>query len=234
MRSVNDPFTACYAVLFKPNQVFATLARANNWSWIPFLLLMLMSVLPAFIYFNVVDFEWYRDFIISQQFADISPAEQENVRRNLTPGGMITLTLFTSALGLIALNALQAMYLNTMARMDQEQVHGFADWFGLMWWVSLPAVVGNMLSLLILVLSGNDQFPPAQLSVTSLSYWLSVPMDSPWFTLAQVIRLESFWSIYLIAVAITKWTNIRSNTAWNIAIGPYVVIWGLWSIAIVW
>lgn len=234
MQSVNNPFSACYAVLFKPNQVFAILARVQNWSWIPFLLMMVMSVLPAFIYFNLVDFDWYREFIIHQQFADVSPAEQENVRRSLTPGGMITLTLVTSALGMLALNALLAVYLNAMARLDEEQVHGFGDWFGLSWWLSLPAVAGNLLSLLVLMVSGNPHHSPADLSVTSLSFWLSVPMESPWFSLTQVIRLESLWSIYLTAVAISQWTRISSNTAWRIAMAPYVVVWGLWGLAIAW
>ncbi len=51
MREITNPLQACLDVLIRPNPVFARLATANNWSWVPFVLLVVISILPAYAYF---------------------------------------------------------------------------------------------------------------------------------------------------------------------------------------
>ena len=233
MQEVSNPFIACRDVLLRPNPVFAKLARVNNWSWVPFLLLVLFSALPAYSYFSTVDIDWYQNLIIDQQFAEVSPAEQDAARRSMTASNLISLTILLSSIGMVVINAILAVYLNMMTRVDEQNVHGFSDWYGMTWWVSLPNALGAVLSLLVILIAQDGQLSPESLNVTSLAYWLSIPMGSDWFTLAQSIRLESFWTIYLIAVGVSQWTQIPSNKVWTIAIAPYAVIWTAWILILV-
>ncbi|GAB3038072.1 YIP1 family protein [Bowmanella dokdonensis] len=228
MQEVNNPFAACRDVLFRPNPVFAKLARVNNWSWVPFLLLVCFSAMPAYLYFNSVDMDWYQNLIINQQFADVSPAEQDAARRSMTASNLVSLTILMSSIGLVVINAILAVYLNLMTKVDEHNVQGFTDWYGMTWWVSLPNALGAVLSILVILIAQDGQLSPESLNVTSVAFWLSVPMSSEWFTLTQSIRLESFWTIYLIAVGISQWTQIPSNKVWTIAIAPYAVIWTAW------
>lgn len=231
MREITNPLQACLDVLIRPNPVFARLATTNNWSWVPFALLVVISILPAYAYFSSVDIDWYQDLIISQTMANVSPAEQDAARSGMTRENMISLTLMFAALGMIIVNAVLALYLNLMTRMDPQQVHSFGDWYGMTWWVNMPNIIGAFLSLLVISLSSTNQLPPESLNVTSLAYWLDVPMSSDWFSLLQSVRVESFWTIYLLAAGISQWTQIKSNTTWLIAALPYGIVWGIWTLA---
>ncbi|WP_088329129.1 YIP1 family protein [Lacimicrobium sp. SS2-24] len=231
MRDITNPLQACRDVLFRPNPVFARLASANNWSWVPFFLLVIISTLPAYAYFSSVDINWYQDMIINQTMADVSPAEKDVARSGMTRSNMITLTLLFAAIGMILVNAVLALYLNLMTRMDSENVHSYGDWYGMTWWVALPGVIGAVLSLLVISFSSTDQLPPEALNVTSLAYWLNLPMSSDWYSLLQSVRLESFWTIYLLAAGISQWTRIKSNNSWLIAAFPYLLVWSIWAIS---
>ena len=232
MEKVSNPFQACNDIFFKPNRVFATLAETHNWSWLAFFIVVAIGILPGYMYFNFVDFDWYRELVIAANFADVSPAEQDMMRQSMTPQQTITFNVIGVILGTIVINAILAIYLNVAAKMDEENVNGFTDWYGFTWWVSLPVIVGSLLSIIIILLASDHQLPPSDLSPTAMGYWFSVDMSSKWFTFSQAIRLESFWTMYLIAVGISQWTRLPAQKAYIIAAAPYFIIWAIWAIII--
>ena len=230
MEKVSNPFQACNDIFFKPNRVFATLAETHNWSWLAFIIVIAVGILPGYMYFNFVDFEWYRELVISASFADVSPAEQDMVRQSMTQGQTQTFNLISIVLGSIVVNAVLAIYLNITTKMDEENVNGFTDWYGFTWWVSLPLVVGSVLSILVILMASDHQLSPVDLNPTALAYWLGLNMGSEWFTLTQMIRLEAFWTMYLIAVGISQWTKLPAQKAYLIAAAPYIGIWTIWAV----
>jgi hypothetical protein len=181
-------------------------------------------------YFNFVDFEWYTDLIVNSTYADVSPNEQDMIRQNMTRDSVLLFSFVGAFVGYIVLNSLLAIYLNLSTKSDEDSLHGFTDWFGFTWWVSMPSLVSAVLALLMLTLAESNQLDPASLSPTSLAYWAGLDVGSQWYALAQSIRLESFWSMYLIAVGISQWTNIRGNKTYIIGIAPYAFIWGVWTL----
>ena len=52
MDKPSNPLQACLDIVLTPNRVFAKLAKTDNWSWIPFLLVVINSVLPIYFYFK--------------------------------------------------------------------------------------------------------------------------------------------------------------------------------------
>lgn len=230
MQPISNPLQACSDIFFKPNRVFATLVHQHNWSWIPFFLVILMATLPIYLYFNFVDFAWYKDMLVQLQMGDKSPAEQAAFGDQLHKPQMQAFSLLGIGFGLIVINAIIALYLNIMSKMDEENVHGFTDWYGFIWWTSMPIVLTGLISLLIIVLADNHQLPLENLAPTNLSYLLGLSLKSDWYNLASNIRLETFWAMYLTAVGVSQWTKLSNKQCWMIAVAPSLIIWGIWAI----
>ncbi len=223
--NISNPLQACTEIFIRPNAVFATLLHKQNWAWVPFFIVCLMVVLPTQVYLNFVDFDWYREILVDMQAGDKSPAEQDAMRSGMTLGAVKLFGSVFPIIGLILMNAIFALYLHLVTRSDEENINGFMDWYGFTWWASLPLVIAGLISISIVLLSTNPQLSPTELSPTTLAYWLDLSMSDPWFNLTTSIRLESFLSIYFIAVGIGQWTRLGGRKALILAALPYLVIW---------
>jgi hypothetical protein len=233
MHIVSNPFQACNDIFFKPNGVFKAIGEKQNWSWIPFFILMIMAVVPGYLYINFVDFDFYVDLIINNQYANSSPAEQQMIRDNMNPSQIQLFMIVASIIGFIIINAILALYLNFATKSDENNLNGYTDWYGFTWWASMPIVLNSALAMLIIALADDHQIGPEALNPTSIGYLLNIAMDSPWYTLSQSIRLESFWTMYLISVGVAQWTNFSNKKAILVAVAPYVIIWLVWLLFII-
>ncbi|MEP2651599.1 MAG: Yip1 family protein, partial [Paraglaciecola sp.] len=217
MQQVSNPFQAMKDVFIKPNQVFATIKETHNWSWIPFIVISLITVIPIYLYFNFIDFDWYRDLIIQSTGGDLSPIEKENMTKAMQQPQLLWASVFGAVIANIIANAVLALYLNITTKSDEECIQGYTDWYGFTWWASIPSIFTSLLALLILGFSNDPQLAPISLGPTSLAFILSVEMNSAWFSLAQSIRLESIWVMYLIAVGLSQWTKLPIKKTYIIA-----------------
>jgi hypothetical protein len=75
--AVTNPFQACLQIILKPNRVFEVLEDAKNWSWIPFIMISVAAIVPSYLYFDAVNFDWYLDITQTIQTNNLSPAEIE-------------------------------------------------------------------------------------------------------------------------------------------------------------
>jgi hypothetical protein len=231
MQQVSNPFQAMVDIFIKPNQVFATISDTHNWSWIPFLVISVVSAIPAYLYFNFVDFSWYTELLVQTMSADLSPAEQGAIRNALPDQAQSLWTgIFGGVISIVIANAVMALYLNIVTKADEECVQGYTDWYGFTWWISVPAIVTSILSVVLLLLAQDPQVSPEIVAPTSLAFIFGVDMQSQWSTLLQSIRLESFWVMYLIAVGLSQWTQLPNKKTYIIAIAPYALIWGVWAL----
>lgn len=230
MELVSNPFQAMKDIFTKPNRVFATIEKTHNWSWLPFLLISIVSSIPIYCYFNFIDFNWYKELIIETTGGDLSPAELDMMRQSMQHTQILWVSVIGVIFSGIISNAVLALYLNFATKSDEECVQGFTDWYGFTWWASMPSVVVSLLTLLVVLLATNNQLSPIYLGPTSLAFIFSVDMDSTWFSLAQAIRLEAIWVMYLVAVGISKWTKLSMQKIYIIAIAPYVLIWSVWAL----
>jgi hypothetical protein len=230
MDKPSNPLQACLDIVLTPNRVFAKLAKTDNWSWIPFLLVVISSVLPIYFYFKGIDFDWYRDLIIQSTAGDISPAEQKMMRDNMQPATIEWASLIGAVFSMIIGNVILAFYLHVVGKSDSECVQGFTDWYGFTWWVNLPVILASAFSLLRVLAMNDPQLAPISLNTMSVAFLFSVDMKSIWFGLSQAIRLDSFWTIYLIAVGLSQWTQLAKNRCYVFAMAPYAVIWGIWFV----
>jgi hypothetical protein len=233
MQQVSNPFQAMKDIIVKPNQVFATISETPNWSWIPFLFIVIIGAIPTYMYFNFVDFSWYTELMVQAMAGDLSPAEQ-NVFRNLMSDQAQSLWtgVFGSVVMLLITNAIVALYLNIVTKADEECVQGYTDWYGFSWWVSMPVIVSSLIGIVVVLVAQDNQLTPVSMAPTSLAFIFSVEMNSSWASLMQSIRLESVWVMYLIAVGLSQWTELSTRKTYVIAIAPYLLIWGIWALIV--
>ncbi|MCW8107766.1 YIP1 family protein [Alteromonas ponticola] len=230
MHKVSNPIQACNDIFFRPNGVFHALAEKNNWSWLPFFIVIIVTILPQYVYFNFVDFNWYTELLVDAQFADRTPAEQEQFRNQLSPTAALSFASVAVFFGYIAINAIVALYLNLATRSDEENLHGFTDWYGMTWWIGMPVVVSSLVALILILIAGDHQIPPTVLAPLSIAYVFSIDMGSPWFAFAQSLKVDAIWSIYLMSVGISQWTSFSTKKSTIIAVAPYAIIWAVWFI----
>lgn len=230
--AVTNPFQACLHIILKPNGVFEVLEDAKNWSWIPFLLLSAATIIPSYLYFGAVNFDWYLDVTQAVQTANLSPAEIEAQRAFFTKD-TAKIGVYTTPIFLIVASAVLALYLNLATKGDEENINGFTDWFGFAWWVSIPSIIGGILSTLLLLAASSDEINPAIISPTSLAYIFGLRPDHEWFGLLQSISLVTIWSIYLTAVGVNRWTDLGSKKSSIIAVLPYALIASIWAIMLI-
>ncbi|PRO68133.1 YIP1 family protein [Alteromonas gracilis] len=231
MHNVSNPFQACNDIFFKPNGVFKAIGENNNWSWMPFILVTAITLVSQYLYVNFVDIDWFAQMNIAAQ-GDMSPAEEEQMKAFFTRDALLWSSIIGAFFVPIIVNAVYAVYVNLMTRSDDSHVFGFTDWYGFAWWLSMPYVLTGLVGVALLLFTGDHQVAPTILSPTSLGFLASIPMDSPWYAFGQALRLELFWGIYLATVGITQWTSFSVKKAALIASAPYVVIYGIWLIAL--
>lgn len=232
MEQVSNPFQACNDIFFRPTAVFATIKEKHNWSWLPFFIVLVMATLPLFLYFNYVDFDWYMENVIIASMGDVSPAEQDAVRGMVSQSTSLYGGLVATAIMLPIMTTILAIYLNLTTKSDEENVQGFTDWYGFVWWVSMPTIIGSIISVALILMASDHQINPLVTVPTTLAYLLDIQIGNPWLSFLQSLRLETIWTIYLTVVGIVQWTNLSTQSALKIAVAPYLVIFGLWAIIV--
>ncbi|MFT6270860.1 MAG: hypothetical protein ACJAVV_003699 [Alphaproteobacteria bacterium] len=223
---ISNPIQAASEIFYKPKAVFDALSVRENWSWIPFILLCVILFIPPYLYFGLVDFDWWLDVAIMPTFADLPPSQQENMLTQYSPSKMQLTIGITSSVSLIVIYAIKAFYFSMITRNDNKGVQGFTDWFGAMWWIAMPMLVNALLSLILLTFQDSGtQIEGSILAPLSLAFLFSVDMASPWFSLLSDIRIDVIWSIGLAYICVRSWTNFNQVRALITAIFPAAFFW---------
>lgn len=230
---VTNPIQACNDIFIRPPDVFKALSLKDNWSWIPFILVAVISALPAYLYFGVVDYDWYIDTQLALSMPDASPAELENMRSLSGTGESAAgFALFGAPVYLIMVSAVLGLYYTLVTKNDEKSIHSFFDWYGAQWWFMMPTLIASVISLgLILLLEPGAQVSQSVLSPTSLSYIFAVEPSNEWFNFMSYLRIETIWTIYLGAICLRQWTNFSNKKSIVFAAIPSVIIL---TISLIW
>lgn len=225
----SNALTALADVFYKPEQVFNALAVKNNWSWLPFILIAVLAYLANYYYFEVVDFEWYSARFAELTLGDVSPAERENFMSVMNLKALQLTQSFSAALVIPVVGSLiLAAYLHIVCMNDDKNIQGFTDWYGATWWISMPATINSVLTLLILSFTSiGSQVQDTVLAPLSLAFVFSTDFSSGWHNLLLFFNVVTFWSIFLTAKCLTSWTNFSVKKAYVVATIPVVCLAGI-------
>ncbi|MFC3120554.1 YIP1 family protein [Agaribacter flavus] len=224
-KEISNPIQAASEVFYRPQAVFNTIGKVNNWSWIPFIIVTALLFIPSYLYYGMVDLDWLIHQMALANDPEASPAELENFKSQL-PKEAIIWSAYGIPIGVAIVNAIIAGYYTLVTRNDEENVQGYMDWYGAGWWILMPTVVNGLIACILLALQAHGtQVSPAIVSPLSLAFMFGVEITSGWFNFLSSVRLDSFWSILLAGYCINCWTSYSFQKSLILAAVPSLFIW---------
>ncbi|WP_417360383.1 YIP1 family protein [Gallaecimonas pentaromativorans] len=226
----SSPFSAIIDICVSPSRALNGVNHSKYWTFLPFLLYVGLPIAFFAFYFLGHDFDSIKEQFMAP-LADKSPAERQNAEAFLTPHTLLVTTCLTVLVGSLVIFCLHGLYLMFATKVDDENTHGFGDWFALAVWARAPELLSSLVSFLVVAIS--TPLPTlADANLFSLNALLSLEPTDPWANLANTLTLFTFWGVFLSALGITLWTRIDKTRAWVIATLPYVVVYGAWAVFI--
>ncbi|WP_169628128.1 YIP1 family protein [Ferrimonas senticii] len=232
MTTTHTPWQAILAMATAPSTVFTALKQQQHWSWLAFLLVIIATIVAPALYFQLVDWPWYLQHYVLGQLAGLAPAEQQAALELMTRSGMQLSTPLFATISLLVINALTALYLHKMTQLDDDNIQSFGDWFGFGWWTLLPQVVGAVIAIAVILVSGQQLDPAAALTPLSLANLAGLTSDSPWYNFGSSLSLLTLWTIALQYLGVRAWTALSSGISVVIVTIPYLVIFGIWALLV--
>lgn len=218
-------------IIAAPSAVFARLKEKPTILF-PLLLVLLTSASVQVGYILLTD----RGFLIDQQmeqvramFPNITDAQLDQMAANSRQTSTTSLILnsaISTAVVLFLIMALYALYLKIVSKFSFSDF-GWKAWMSMVSWTSVPVVFGSLASWVIMLANPNGQVPMQDLNALNFSNLLGLDIDSgPLFYLTPLY----FWCFALLALGYQHWTKKSLVASILIALGPYILIFGLWGL----
>jgi hypothetical protein len=230
-----NPLYASLDMLISPVTALETVKDKKGWWLVPFVLCTGSLVGLFLYYFANVDFAWLKETMVDQMALnkDMSDEELQAVSDYFTKTPLLWSTTIGGSLSLVVMNAILALYLMIVTKLNAGDNYGFGAWFGFSWWISMPHVVAALLSILMLMFSTTGMIALEDIGVTTLnSLIFGVDASSAWFGFLTGLDILMFWSIALIAMGLQSWLGYNIKKSAMIATAPFALIYGAWALSI--
>ncbi len=228
-KSITQAFADIY---LSPAQLYAGLAQSKGWSWLPFLLMLLLPCIGIYWFFSGMSPHW----IVEQQLlhaGDLTPAELEQSRAIM--GQMADKTVYISMVAILIVTplmlALLALYFKLVGNSGNARPYG--DWYAFAVWSSMPNLINSLGFLVILALSSTPELPLNLYNYASVNQLLlNLQPGDAWFNWADNLNLFTLWTLVLATIGLKTWSGYATAKAALLAALPAVLIFGLWALFI--
>lgn len=228
--SNNSLFGTLINVFTSPGDAFATIKEQQR-AWLPLLILFIGVCTVSLLYLNKVDLRWLIDSQIAQRGAELTAEQRQKAvdqALRLSPSVYGGIGAFTSSIGLLIVISIASLYYTGVSFVTGDGVQ-FKQWFGLVSWCTLPAVLGIVAQIINLLVS-DARFMP-QDALNPLAFGNLLAIDRTGATLVQRILLgidvTSLWSLVLQVLAYQAWTKSSFVKTIGIVFAPLVLIIGI-------
>lgn len=216
------------ALATAPSTAFAELRERPRF-WFPLLLVVLTTVGLTYWYYSVVDIEWLKDAMFSNNpnFTELDEEKRAAAMAMFGRGPLLWSSVVSMFIILPGVLLLEALYLLVAAKVTKLSF-GFKHWFALVCWASLPLLLGNIVGAILLFLADNTQVStPSVMAPLSLNeLLLHVPEGGPGHTLFTSLGIPTFLSWALMVIGIRTWTQRSWVFSATLTLLPWVVIYG--------
>lgn len=220
------------ALATAPSSAFAELRERPRF-WFPLLLLVATTAAMLFWYYSIVDIEWLKDAMFSNN-PDIQKLPED--QRAATMGMMTRTTMLWgsvigSVVGIPIVFAVSALYLLVAAKVTRlPRELGFKHWFALSCWTSLPLLLSTVVAAIFLIMSDTTQVSPSALQPLSLNELvLHRPFGSPGHSLFESLTIPNLLGWALMIIGVHVWSQRSWLFSSLFVLVPTFVIYGIWS-----
>ncbi|WP_196137418.1 YIP1 family protein [Aliikangiella sp. G2MR2-5] len=218
-------------LLTSPAQAYKDI-QASYSILFPISLFFVLMVVSTLLYMNSIDFEWFVEYQVEQAGADLSNAEKDAMRANLTMMSPMIQGVIGSVFAVIGYAILFALYsayyvINSNISNDG---YDFKQWFSFLTWSWIPKCLLLVMTIVIILLSDNGQITQDSLNPISLNaLFFNLSPGTGMGSLLSNIDLVTFWSWAIMAIGYQTWTKCSTAKAWIITLLPYVVVYSVWA-----
>jgi hypothetical protein len=219
------------ALATAPTTAFAELRERPRF-WFPLVLLVASTVVLLYWYYSVVDIEWFKDVIYSNNSQMQAMPEADRARAiGMVGRGML---LWGSVIGtIVALPCvflLTALYFLLAAKVTKVPL-GFRHWFALVCWTSLPILLGTVVAAIFMLLSDTTQISPSVLQPLGLNELLfHRPLGSRGQAMLDSLSIPTVLSSILAIIGVHTWSQRSWAFSAIVALIPLVLFYGIWAI----
>lgn len=223
-------FNAMTDIIASPGKALDEVKQHTSWLWWPLLISAALAMAVFAYYYSWVDFSWLVEETIRGLPAESRAESADAVRQFMQPGQTMWITLISILVISLVIYVIQAVYFHLANKMTSGAEIGFGQWFSFSVWVCFVNVFGSLAALAMILMADSNQLASTSLQPFSLNALLihASPGDT-WHTWANSVSLLSFWSVFLAATGIERWTGASTVKSWVIATLPWVLIFGIWA-----
>lgn len=218
------------ALATAPSSAFQELRERPRF-WFPLLLVVFSTAGLIYWYYSVVDIEWLKDTMISNdpKFQQMSEEQRAATMSMFGRTSLLWSSVASMFVIIPVVLLLQGLYLLVAAKVTKLS-QGFRHWFALACWTALPMVLTSVVSAILLLLRENSQVAPSVLAPLSLNELLfHVSPGGPGYTLFESLGVPAFLSWVLMTIGVRTWSQRSWGFSAIMVLLPWVVIYGIWA-----
>jgi len=213
-------------IFLQPSSVLTRL-KDRPTSVLPVLLLVGLTAISSYLYFDKVDAAWFMERSVVASGQDLSDKELQAIRTNGPSSGMLKWTgSIGGSIGILVSFLAFGLYYFLAGKVTGLAL-SYKQGLALASWSSMPTLISAVL-LLVGVFSMTPQTPLESLVLTSVDPMLvQLPLESPWKGLATSASFLVIWTTWLAALGWKLWSQASKWTgAVVVAALPTVLIYG--------
>ncbi len=230
----DSALTIATNIFTSPSEAFPAIKEHRKPAF-PILVLIIAFGAVSFAYVNAVDLPWLMQTQLEMSNPDMTEEQREQAVQAslaLPPTVYGAIGAGSTAVALLLVIFLTALYYTIVSFFSHDGVR-LKQWFALLCWCTLPAVLGA-LAQLVYVLSTDARFM-LQDEINPLSFGNLLSIDRTGATIVQRILLgidiTTLWALVLSVLGYQAFTGSSIVKAVAVVLGPIVLIVALSSAA---
>jgi hypothetical protein len=213
-----------------PTAAFAELRERPRF-WFPLLAIVLSTVVMVYWYYSIVDVEWLKDQMFSNdpKMQKMSPGERAAAMNMFGRGTMLWGGVIGTVVMVPLVFLVEALYFLLAAKVTRIPL-GFKHWFAFVSWTALPMLLGAVVSAIFLLMADSPQIGPGAMQPLSINELLiHLPPGAPGQSLLDTLSIPTFLGWALAIIGIHAWSQRSWGFSTIVVLLPAVVIYGIWA-----
>ncbi len=229
MSEKQDLIASAIGIFTKPVATFEGI-KTSGGAWFPLVVVIVLSILVNFLYFQAVDFNWFIEQTVISESAGKSPAEQEMIRKNISSMGIGMMQGFSiggAVIGLPIIYALVAALLIIISNIRNDNLT-YGECFSLACWSGIIKSITLIFACIMIAASSEGKISASQISGLNLNLlFFGVDVSHPWYKWLSEFDLVNLWSAAVLGLGYKAFTKSSMTAAMIIGFLPTVLYFGI-------
>jgi hypothetical protein len=221
------------AIVTSPSAAFADLKEKPRFIF-PLAVLCVTTAAILFWYYSFVDFDWFKDRLVSANPSAARMTEQQREQAakamaRMTPNIIMWSSVISVVIMIPAMRAIQAVYFLLAGNVANVRFK-FEQWFALSCWTSLPILIATASMAVYLLTAGSNQIGYEETSLLSLNeLFFHKTMQDKGFTLWSSLTVLHPWMWWLTVLGVRVWSGRSWLFSSVFVLTPIVLIYAAWA-----